>query len=77
MTLADRIDELVAQHGGLRAAARVLQMDPSYLLRLHSGEKTNPHESTLRRLGLRRVVSYERRKTPNVGGEPKPTATTP
>lgn len=44
MTLQDRIDELVAQHGGLRAAARVLQMDPSYLLRLHSGEKTNPHE---------------------------------
>ena len=65
MTLQDRIDELVAQHGSLRAVARVTEIDAGYLSRLRTGEKVNPEKDKLRRLGLRRVVSYERIKTPN------------
>ena len=65
MTLQDRIDELVAQHGSLRAVARVTEIDVGYLSRLRAGEKANPEKDKLRRLDLRRVVSYERLKTPN------------
>lgn len=62
--LQERIGELVTQHGSLRAAARVLEVDAAYLWRLKSGEKDDPGETLLRRMGLRRVVSYERRKPP-------------
>jgi hypothetical protein len=65
MTLQDRIDELVAQHGSLRAVSRVTEIDVGYLSRLRSGEKVNPEKTKLRRLGLRRVVTFERLKTPN------------
>lgn len=65
MTLQERIDELVAKHGSLRAVARVTEIDASYLSRLRAGEKVNPEKAKLRRLGLRRVVSYELLKTPN------------
>ena len=65
MTLQDRIDELVAQHGSLRAVARVTEIDAGYLSRLRTGEKVNPEKDKLRRLGLRRVVTFERIKTPN------------
>ena len=68
MTLQDRIDELVAQHGSLRAVARVTEIDAGYLSRLRTGEKVNPEKDKLRRLGLRRVVTFERIKTPNVSG---------
>ena len=70
MTLQDRIDELVAQHGSLRAVARVTEIDAGYLSRLRTGEKVNPEKDKLRRMGLRRVVTFERLKTPNVGIEP-------
>ena len=66
MTLQDRIDELVAQHGSLRAVARVTEIDVGYLSRLRAYANVNPGRDKLRRLGLRRVVSYERLKTPNV-----------
>jgi transcriptional regulator with XRE-family HTH domain len=59
LTLAKRIDHLVAEHGSLRAVARVTQIDAGYLSRLRSGEKVNPDKDKLRRLGLRRVVEYE------------------
>lgn len=62
MTLADRINELVEQHGSLRATARVLQVDVGYLSRLRSGEKDDPAEILLRRMGLSRIVSYNRTK---------------
>jgi DhnA family fructose-bisphosphate aldolase class Ia len=59
MTLQERIDALVAQYGSLRAVARVTAIDAGYLSRLRSGEKVNPDKLKLKRLGLRRVVSYE------------------
>ena len=66
MTLDERIDQLVQQHGSLRAAARVTELDAGYLARLRSGEKVNPSAECLRKLGLRRVVTFELRKPPNV-----------
>lgn len=55
--LAGAIGARVAKHGGLRAAARVLQCDPAYLSKLRSGKKNNPSDSLLKKLGLRRVVT--------------------
>ena len=55
--LTERIDELVIRHGGLRAAARVLGIDPAYLSKLRQGKKTNPSTQLLRRLKLQRVVT--------------------
>lgn len=63
MTLADRINELTLQHGSLRAAASVLQVDVGYLSRLASGEKKTPGAILLRRMGLRAVTTYERTKS--------------
>ena len=59
--LRERIEELIARHGSLRAAGRVLQIDPAYLSRLRSGEKNDPSDEVVRKLGLRRVVTYEDR----------------
>ena len=72
MTLQDRIDELVAQHGSLRAVARVTEIDVGYLSRLRAYANVNPGRDKLRRLGLRRVVAYELLKTPNVEVTGKP-----
>jgi hypothetical protein len=60
VSLEERVKELVTQHGSLRAAARVLEVDPGYLSRLKSGEKDEPSDDLLRRMKLRRVVTYER-----------------
>lgn len=61
-TLANRIAELIAQHGTLRAAAAVINIDVGYLSRLASGEKVRPGKEFLRRMGLRVVTTYERIK---------------
>ena len=60
ITLKRRVAELIAKHGTLRAAARAIQVEPSYLSRIERGEKDNPSALTLRRMGLREVVAYER-----------------
>lgn len=59
-TLPQRIAELVAEHGSLRAVGRVLCVDVSYLSRLQAGSKTAPSKTLLRRMGLRSIVTYER-----------------
>jgi len=58
-TVQAAIEKQVSRHGGLRAAARAMEIAPSYLCRLRTGEKAQPDDSILRKLGLRRVVSYE------------------
>jgi hypothetical protein len=58
--LQERIAELAAYHGSIRDAAAVLQVDHSYLYRLSTGEKDDPGDILLKRLKLRRIVSYER-----------------
>jgi hypothetical protein len=59
MTLQERIDQLVAQHGSLRALARVMECSPPYICRLRSGVTKNPGPAVLRKLGLKRVTTYE------------------
>lgn len=61
--LRARIQELAKQHGSLRAAARVLDVDHGYLSRLQDGLKTEPSDDLLRKLDLRRVVTYIRRSS--------------
>ena len=56
--LQERIRELVERHGSVRAAARVLEVDHAYLHRLGTGEKDDPGEELLRKLKLRRIVSF-------------------
>lgn len=57
-SLRQEIESRIRRHGSLRAAARAMKMDPSYLLRLMTGEKVNPSRATLAKLGLLRVESY-------------------
>lgn len=59
MNLSERIQMLIDKHGSHRAAARVLRVDDAYLWRLYVGEKCNPSNKMLRKLGLRRITTYE------------------
>jgi hypothetical protein len=59
-SLVHRVKELIDQHGSIRAAARVLEIDHAYLFRLGSGEKINPSDELLRKMRLRAVTIYER-----------------
>lgn len=65
--LQQRIRELAERHGSIRAAARVLEVDHAYLYRLSTGEKDDPGEALLRKLKLRRVVTYVRTDAPRDG----------
>ena len=60
-TVKQTIEALIKKHNGLRSAARAVDMDPAYLLRLRDGDKQNPSEETLKKLGLRVSLSYDRR----------------
>jgi len=59
-TLSRRVHELVGLYGGLRKAAVQVGLSPGYLSRLRAGTKTDPSSEVLDRLGLKRVVHYER-----------------
>lgn len=72
--LQRRVSDLCQQAGGVRAAAKALGIDFGYLSRLANGTKTNPSDEVLRKLGLRRVVTYERTRgvaLPQPGQEKK------
>lgn len=70
-TIAQRINELVAEHGSLVKAARHLDMDVAYLSRLRSGIKDAPSDETLARLGLAKRVTYTRADTEHPGPRAK------
>lgn len=57
-SLAERVKHLKQVHGGLRAASRAIGIDCGYLNRLESGDKTNPSDDTLDKLGLRKEIVY-------------------
>jgi len=59
ITLQDRVRELVQQHGGMEKAAIKLGINRSYLVKLRNGTATNPGDSVLLALNLKRKVSYE------------------
>jgi transcriptional regulator with XRE-family HTH domain len=54
-----RIGKLIERHGSLRKCAKVLEISPAYLSRLQTGEKDEPSDALLRKMGLRRVTSYK------------------
>jgi hypothetical protein len=56
--IKERIGSMIDEHGGLRAAARAIGCDPAYLLRLYSGEKNNPSDAMLAKLGLKKQVRH-------------------
>jgi hypothetical protein len=60
VALPERVKELIETHGSLRSAARALEIDAGYLHRLGSGEKQNPDDGLLEKMGLRRVIYFER-----------------
>lgn len=57
-TLEEHIALRAAVSGSLRAYANSLGIDVGYLSRLASGEKDNPSEEVLEKLGLRKTVVY-------------------
>ena len=59
-TLQDRLSQLIEECGSLTAVSEKLNINKGYLSRLHSGEKTNPSEEVLLKLGLKREVLYSR-----------------
>lgn len=65
MSLQDYIEyQLLRMQCSLRHMADQLGIDAGYLSRLRSGEKTEPSDEVLRKLGLRRVVYYVRADAP-------------
>ena len=56
-----RVKALVEKFGNVRQAARHVGMNYHYLYSLHRGEKSNPGDKILTKLGLRRVSYIEER----------------
>ena len=59
-------------HGSLRAAAKALDVDHGYLSRLKNGDKSNPSDELLAKLGLERLVIYRTAAHDKQSGEVKP-----
>ena len=55
----ERIKDAVERHGSLRAVARIFRVDVAYLSRLRTSVRYNPSDRLLKKLGLKRVVTYE------------------
>jgi hypothetical protein len=60
VSLAGHVRQLVRLYGDLSAAARGLDIEPADLSQLQSGEKTDPDDEILQKLGLQRAVVYVR-----------------
>ena len=58
--LCKRVESLTAKHGNLRKAADATGVSFTYLCRLQNGVKVNPSADTLHKLGLTKIVSFER-----------------
>ncbi len=63
--LKRRLTMLINEHGSMRAAASAMKIDPSYFYRLFKGEKKQPSESALKKLGLVQVIDYAPAATVN------------
>ena len=55
-TLAALVRKRLSNYDSLRDAGKKLGMDHVYLHRLATGEKTNPSDEALRKLGITRTV---------------------
>lgn len=58
MTIFERASYLVNYFGGVRRAARALQIDVAYMSRLYRGSKINPGAATLKKLGIEKYLDY-------------------
>lgn len=56
--IRNRIIQLIKKHGGVNSAATKVKVDPAYFVRLRDGERNNPGDETLAKLGLKKVVTY-------------------
>lgn len=54
------VRQLCDEHGGLRAAARALKISAPYLSRIVNGKKVHPSDEVLKKLGIRKEVTYVR-----------------
>lgn len=59
ITLANRIVDLEAEHGGLRSAGKSIGIDPGYLSRLKSGDACSPSDAICEKMGLIKVIKVE------------------
>jgi hypothetical protein len=53
--LQKRVDELVAEHGTLRAAGAALKIDHTLLWRIQTGRRVGASDETLKKLGFHRI----------------------
>ena len=72
VVLQDVLKQKIQQHGGVRAAARVLGISAPYLSRLARGEKIWPEDKLLKKLKVRRSVIYWRLGEPQTVDDPPP-----
>lgn len=58
--LREHVKRLSRDFGGLRQLSKRVGLSAGYLSRISHGLKDEPSDATLIKLGLRRVVTYER-----------------
>lgn len=58
ITLQEKVELLVAEHGSVQKVARITRVDESYLKTILKGHTAKPSASTCSKLGLRKVVLY-------------------
>lgn len=58
--LRSRIEALTEKYGGITKAGKAIKVDTGYLVRLRDGEKRNPSDETLFKLGLVKVITYKK-----------------
>ena len=63
--LQETAKRLVKKYGSLKKAEAATGINYQYLYRLGTGEKTNPSDDTLARMGLERRVIYVRKVNGN------------
>lgn len=65
MTLVqERVRAAIKKHGGLRAAARQLDIHPSLLSLLNAGKRASAGKRTLEKLGLRKQIIHRHEQIP-------------
>jgi hypothetical protein len=75
MQLSSAVKKVAKKAGGIRALARATRLSAPYVCRLANGEKCDPSDDVLCRLGLVRPVDYRITANPAKGSERGPNGT--